>query len=424
MRFAVRSRDHLPRNNFSKLVKIRWEISVCNAAQIYANKLTLPSLAHNLFAAKTRMKNHPIRQRLTFALILIGVAISSGSVISCWLITTLLNQPPILFWQSGKIWLSFIALAFVGGLAFIGIYLYKNAIQRDVIEPLAALATLVPEIHELKKTEETLRQSEAGFREIYQNTHDHIWLMAVATDGQITYESFNPAGVAVSLIDPQKAIGKTAHEVFPKELAEQITRNYQSCLAQAASIVYEETLEFPVGPRNFVTQLIPVKNDEGKVYRLIGIAHDITERQKIEQALRTSEKKFAKAFRANPCATSLQLFEDGRYLEVNERWLELTGLQKEEVIGLNSAAMETWIDPKARSKANQVLSEQGFIRDFEVALRKKSGEGTGLGLATVYGIVRQNGGGVFVESEIKQGATFKIYLPCVTEAETVSSAGS
>lgn len=370
------------------------------------------------------MKNHPVRQRLTFALILIGVAISSGSVISCWLITTLLNQPPILFWQSGKIWLSFIALAFVGGLAFIGIYLYKNAIQRDVIEPLAALATLVPEIHELKKTEETLRQSEAGFREIYQNTHDHIWLMAVATDGQITYESFNPAGVAVSLIDPQKAIGKTAHEVFPKELAEQITRNYQSCLAQAASIVYEETLEFPVGPRNFVTQLIPVKNDEGKVYRLIGIAHDITERQKIEQALRTSEKKFAKAFRANPCATSLQLFEDGRYLEVNERWLELTGLQKEEVIGLNSAAMETWIDPKARSKANQVLSEQGFIRDFEVALRKKSGEGTGLGLATVYGIVRQNGGGVFVESEIKQGATFKIYLPCVTEAETVSSAGS
>ena len=86
--------------------------------------------------------------------------------------------------------------------------------------------------------------------------------------------------------------------------------------------------------------------------------------------------------------------------------------------------METWIAPKARSKANQVLSEQGFIRDFEVALRKKSGEGTGLGLATVYGIVRQNGGGVFVESEIKQGATFKIYLPCVTEAETVSSAGS
>ena len=43
--------------------------------------------------------------------------------------------------------------------------------------------------------------------------------------------------------------------------------------------------------------------------------------------------------------------------------------------------MEIWIDPEARSKANQVLREQGFIRDFEVALRKKSGEAAECGEA-------------------------------------------
>ncbi|MFN3614057.1 MAG: ATP-binding protein [Rubrimonas sp.] len=42
---------------------------------------------------------------------------------------------------------------------------------------------------------------------------------------------------------------------------------------------------------------------------------------------------------------------------------------------------------------------------------KKPGEGTGLGLSTVYGIIKQTGGFIFVDSVVGQGATFSIYLP-------------
>jgi two-component system cell cycle sensor histidine kinase/response regulator CckA len=93
----------------------------------------------------------------------------------------------------------------------------------------------------------------------------------------------------------------------------------------------------------------------------------------LRAALRTSEEKFAKAFRASSECIALSDFEGGEILEINEQFEHLTGYSRAEVLGRTLADLGFFDGPGGDAWMER-LGRERVIRDHEVRIRRKNGD--------------------------------------------------
>jgi PAS domain S-box-containing protein len=93
-----------------------------------------------------------------------------------------------------------------------------------------------------------------------------------------------------------------------------------------------------------------------------------------EPAVRRSAHLFAQAFKVNPAAITITRLADGRFIDVNDRFLELLGYSSEEVIGHTSHELGVWAYPDERRRVVKMLTRQGVVRDADVHFRAKNGD--------------------------------------------------
>ncbi|MEN6327916.1 MAG: HD domain-containing phosphohydrolase [Syntrophomonas sp.] len=97
-------------------------------------------------------------------------------------------------------------------------------------------------------------------------------------------------------------------------------------------------------------------------------------RQLAEAALKLSEERFSKAFQCNPDPITITTLGEGRYVEVNDAFLDATGYTRDEVVGRTMMDINIWVTPQERDFMIQQLRNQGYIqRGIETKFRTKSG---------------------------------------------------
>jgi len=114
--------------------------------------------------------------------------------------------------------------------------------------------------------------------------------------------------------------------------------------------------------------------ENGMIVRAWGTQRDITAQTQAEEALRISEERFAKAFQASPDGLVISRIADAVILEVNDTFVAMSGYSRDETIGRSALELGLYADPSVRQGLLKLLNTQGFVRDFELAMKRKSGQ--------------------------------------------------
>ncbi len=101
------------------------------------------------------------------------------------------------------------------------------------------------------------------------------------------------------------------------------------------------------------------------------LEQEVSTRKETEAALKSSEKKFTSLFMATPVITTLTTLEDDIFLDVNNAFVQVTGYNRNDVIGKKSCDINFFADPELHKKTMEATKELGVLQNQELQLLTK-----------------------------------------------------
>lgn len=206
----------------------------------------------------------------------------------------------------------------------------RGELRSNAGEPVSMLGT-VQDITERVRTEQELRENEQRFRQLADNINEVFWLTEWPQN-RVLYVS--PAferiwGIAAERIyqDPMVWINTIVEEDRPG-----VEQTFLECSAKGSFDVIYQILR-PDGETRWIhDRAFVVRNEQGDVFRIAGIAQDITERKQFEHALRESEERFRELIQQAPDGIFTADL-NGMYTDVNAAGCNMLGFTRDEIVG-------------------------------------------------------------------------------------------
>ncbi|NET02162.1 MAG: PAS domain S-box protein [Sphaerospermopsis sp. SIO1G1] len=235
------------------------------------------------------------------------------------------------------------------------------------------------DVSKIKQAESQLQEKEEFLRSIYEGISQIIFVIDVLENGSFSYLGLNPSAEKLIGINELDVIGKNPQDLYGEKEGKEVIERYQNCIQLKKQINYEECHTIKNQLNWWLTNLHPLKNSEGKIYRIISTTVNITERKQADLALQESQEFIERIANFSPNIIYIFDISDKRNIYANQEITNLLGYSLEEIQTMGEKLIATITHPEDQQKIHAhcqrcLKSQDGETLTLEYRIRKSDGE--------------------------------------------------
>lgn len=190
----------------------------------------------------------------------------------------------------------------------------------------------VQDITERYQMEMLLKESNERYTQILNNSIDVIYLIEVTPEGRFIHLDINTAYVEATGIPREAIIGLPVEKIENEAFRAILIDKFTTCLNAGETTNYTADYPFPSGTRTFHSVLAPIRDENGRIVRIVGAARDVTEHKRMEKEIENSYHFLNQIVDAIPDPIFVKDREH-RWLLLNNANIALTGIAREMLLG-------------------------------------------------------------------------------------------